>query len=172
MPSSFNIRLYGDPCLRKKSTPLKLITDKTRHLIQSMILIMHEHKGIGLAAPQLGVNERFIVVDIGEGPIVLVNPEVTTTEGLAELEEGCLSIPGIVVNVKRPQKISVRYLDQNNKKIEKSCEDLLARVILHEIDHLNGKLIIDYLSFREKLKLRKQLKDIKKGIRGQFPIVK
>ena len=159
---SFNIRLYGDPCLRKKSTPVKVLTDQKLKLVQSMIMMMHEHKGIGLAAPQLGINERLIVVDVGDGPVVLVNPQIESTQGSAELEEGCLSIPGVTVMIKRPQRIAVQYLDENNKKIEKECENLLARVILHEIDHLNGKLIIDYLPFREKLKLKKQLNQIKK----------
>ena len=159
------IRLYGDSCLRKKSTAVKAVTSQTKKFIESMIATMHEHKGIGLAAPQVGINERIIVIDIGQGPMTLINPKITLTQGSSKLEEGCLSIPGITVNVKRPQKISAQFLDEDNQLIQKDCEDLLARVILHEIDHLNGRLIIDYATLREKLKLRKLLKDIKKKAR-------
>ena len=158
--TSLKIRLYGDPCLRKKSIPLKVLTDQKLKLIQSMITMMQENKGIGLAAPQLGINERLIVVDVGEGPIVLVNPQIKSTEGSAELEEGCLSIPGVMVNVTRPQRITVQYCDENNKRIEKECENLLARVILHEIDHLNGKLIVDYAGITKRKEIKEQLREI------------
>ena len=161
MSNILTIRLYGDACLRKKSTAVKAVTSQTKKFIESMIATMHEHKGIGLAAPQVGINERIIVVDIGEGPVALINPKVNFYQGSAVLEEGCLSIPGVLVKVKRPQKISAEYLNENNKLVEKECEDLLARVILHEIDHLNGKLIIDYAPLRQKIKLRKKLKEIR-----------
>jgi peptide deformylase len=162
-PSLLTIRLYGDPALRKKSLPVKDITDEKRNLIESMIATMHQSKGIGLAAPQVGINERIIVVDVGECPFALINPRVLDQEGSWVLEEGCLSLPGVTLNIKRPQKISVTYLDQNNQKMKKDCVDLLARVILHEIDHLDGRLIIDYATLREKWKLRKKLNEIRKG---------
>ena len=165
--SNLIIRLYGDPCLRKKSIPIKTVTDSRRELIQAMIATMREHKGIGLAAPQIGLNERLIVVDIGEGPWALINPQVHLREGAGKLEEGCLSMPGITVNVARPQKIFVEYLDENNRKVHRECQDLLARVILHEIDHLDGRLIIDYAPLRQKLSLRKQLQKIKKEAKKQ-----
>ncbi len=160
-PALLKIRLYGDPALRKKSLALKEAGPGERYLIESMILTMHQSKGVGLAAPQVGINQRIIVVDVGEGPRVLVNPKVLKKSGSAVMEEGCLSIPGVTVAIKRPEKILVEYLDENNRSSRKSFLDLLARVILHEIDHLQGKLIIDYLNVKEKFKLRKQLKEIK-----------
>ena len=157
------IRLYGDPVLRKKSTPLKEVTAAERLLIESMIETMHELKGIGLAAPQVGINQRILVVDIGDGPVVVINPIIVKKSGANVLEEGCLSIPGVTVNVKRAQRIVVKYLDENNRTVERVYHDLLARVILHETDHLNGKLIIDYVPFSEKRALREKLKEIKEG---------
>ena len=157
------IRLYGDPVLRKKSIPLKEVTAAERLLIESMIETMHELKGIGLAAPQVGINQRILVADIGDGPIVVINPVIVKKSGTNVLEEGCLSIPGVTVNVKRAQRIVVKYLDENNRTVERVYHDLLARVILHETDHLNGKLIIDYVPFSEKRELREKLKEIKEG---------
>ncbi len=156
------IRLYGDSCLRKKSEPLKEVGAAERLLIQAMIVTMHAHKGVGLAAPQVGINQRLIVVDVGDGPVALINPQILTKKGTEVMEEGCLSIPGILVNVKRPKEIRVKYLDEYNQPKERTCSELMARVILHETDHLNGKLIVDYLSLTAKAKLKKQLNEIKK----------
>jgi len=125
-----------------------------------MIAAMHEQKGIGLAAPQVGITQRFFVVDIGDGPVVFINPQIIKKEGNGFLEEGCLSIPGVTVNVRRPEKILIRYVNENNETVERSYEDLMARVIQHENDHLDGKMIVDYAALREKLKLRQQLKEI------------
>ena len=156
--TKLKIRLYGDPCLRKKSTPLKEVEASERLLIQSMIETMYEHKGIGLAAPQVGINQRIFVADIGHGPVVVINPSIVKKSGLVVLEEGCLSIPGIMVKIKRPEKILVKYFDENNRCAEEAYEELMARVFLHETDHLDGRLIIDYVSLKERLKLKKQLK--------------
>lgn len=154
------IRLYGDPCLRRKSTPVADTGHSLRVLIRSMIATMHENKGIGLAAPQVGVNERFFVVDIGDGPLVFINPKIIRKSGSSVLEEGCLSIPGVTVTVRRPEKIVVRYWSEDHGLMEKSYGELMARVILHETDHLDGKLIVDYAGLREKIKLRRPLKEI------------
>ncbi len=160
LTTKLKIRLYGDPCLRKKSTLLKEVGPSERILIDSMIATMHDYKGIGLAAPQVGVNQRIIVADIGEGPMALINPKIIRKSGTDILEEGCLSIPGITVKIKRAQKVLVQYTDHNNKSVEKVFEDLLARVILHETDHLDGKLIIDYATIVAKRKFKNQLKEI------------
>jgi len=156
------IRVVGDLCLRKKSVSVKKVGSGHRKLLETMLDTMYENKGVGLAAPQVGINERIIIVDIGEGPEAFINPKVVKKEGSCSLEEGCLSVPGVAVHVKRPESIVVQYLDPNNIKQEKTFSDLMARVILHEIDHLDGKLLIDYASFPERLKLRKQLKEIQK----------
>lgn len=164
--STLTIRLYGDPCLRKKSTEVKEVGPSERFLIDVMIATMHAHKGIGLAAPQVGINQRIIVSDIGQGPHVFINPKIIKRRGSSVLEEGCLSIPGVTVKIKRPQEVVVQYLDEHNQKREQGYEDILARVIQHETDHLNGKLIVDYASFSERLKLKKQLKEIKGNKKG------
>ena len=161
--TKLKIRLYGDPVLRKKSAPVKEISTSERLLIQSMLETMYEHKGIGLAAPQVGINQRILVADIGDGPIIVINPVIIKRSGAEVLEEGCLSIPGVTVKVKRPISIIVKYRDEDNKLVERAYHDLIARVILHETDHLNGKLIVDYASFSQRRMLRGKLKDIKEG---------
>lgn len=156
------IRLFGDPCLRKRSKALKRAGPSERMLIASMIETMHQTRGIGLAAPQVGINEQILVVDIGEGPLAIINPSILKKSGSDIMEEGCLSIPGVQIKIKRAKKILVRYLDENNNLTERECHDLLARVISHEIDHLQGKLIIDYAGWHQKLKLKEQLRKIRR----------
>lgn len=163
-PAILKVRLYGDPCLRKKSVPVEQVGPAERLLIRSMLATMHQHKGIGLAAPQVGVNQRILVADIGDGPIVVINPKILRRLGTDKLEEGCLSIPGINVEVKRAQKIYVKYLDENNQQVERVYSNLMARVILHETDHLDGKLIVDYVGLLQKKKIDKILANIEKGI--------
>lgn len=164
--SVLKIRLYGDPCLRKKSIPVAEVGAGERMLIKSMIATMHQAKGIGLAAPQVGINQRIFVTDIGAGPLAVINPRIIKKSGSAVLEEGCLSIPEVTVLVKRPQRITVRYTDEHNRTKEMTCEDLLARVVQHETDHLDGKLIIDYASHREKAGFRDRLKALEAGWKG------
>ena len=160
MNSILKIRLYGDPCLRKKSVPVKEAGSVERILIQAMIETMLKNKGVGLAAPQVGINQRIFVADIGEGPIAVINPKIVKKTGAMTMQEGCLSIPGVTVAVKRAKSIVVKYIDENNREIERRFDDLLARVILHETDHLDGKLIVDYASLSEKRKLKEKLKDL------------
>ena len=157
-PAPLKIRIYGDPCLRKKSTPVDEVGPSERMLIQSMIDTMHQAKGIGLAAPQIGINQRFFVCDVGNGPMAIINPRIIKKVGSYDLEEGCLSIPEVTVMISRPQEITVRYMDENNQIKEITCEDLLARVIQHETDHLNGKLIVDYATHSEKVRFKDKLK--------------
>jgi len=167
--TELKIRIYGDPCLVKKSSAVKEVGPGERLLIQAMITTMHKNKGLGLSAPQVGINQRIFVVDIGDGPLALINPQILKKSGASLLEEGCLSIPGINVKIKRPEVILVKYLDENNNVGTKEYSNLMARVILHETDHLNGKLILDYVSKKERKKLEEQfqeyieknLKDIK-----------
>ncbi|OGX05983.1 MAG: peptide deformylase [Omnitrophica WOR_2 bacterium GWA2_47_8] len=160
MATKLKIRIYGDPCLRKKSSLVKDVGPAERQLIASLLETMYEYKGVGLAAPQVGINEQIFVADVGAGPLVFINPKIIRKKGSVVLEEGCLSIPGVTVGVKRPSVISVRYLNEENRTLERECTELLARVIQHETDHLNGKLIVDYLSLAQKRKFKKQLKEI------------
>ena len=140
----YELKIYPDPVLRKISSPVLGINNIVRHLIKKMSKIMYSRKGIGLAAPQVGTLERVIIADIGEGLISMVNPEILTGFGEDYMDEGCLSLPDMVVNVKRQQSIFVRYLDKNEREKESELDGLTARVIQHEVDHLNGVLIIDY----------------------------
>ncbi len=162
LATTLKVRLFGDPCLRKKSTRVTSIGPAERLLIKAMLATMHEYKGVGLAAPQVGINQRIFVADTGDGkgPVVVINPEILKRYGASYMEEGCLSIPGITVNIRRAQEVLVRYRDENNKEIENIFVDLMARVILHETDHLDGKLIIDHATLVQKRKLKNQLKKI------------
>lgn len=139
------IRLTGDEILRKKSREVENVDDKIRELIEDMVETMHEFNGVGLAAPQVGILKRIIVIDLYDGSPVLklVNPEIKKESEEQEVEEGCLSFPNQYAKVIRPKKITVTALDENGKKIEITAEDLLAQALSHEIDHLNGILFVD-----------------------------
>ncbi|HJQ20853.1 MAG TPA: peptide deformylase [Gemmatimonadaceae bacterium] len=143
-----DIRVLGDPVLRQETRPVAAVTNELRKLIDDMFETMHAAKGIGLAAPQIGRLERIAVVDVdgGRQPIVLVNPEIVSVAGNAKAEEGCLSIPDVFGDVERPADVVVRALDREGKPFEMPASELLARCFQHEIDHLHGKLFIDYLS--------------------------
>ena len=141
-----DIRVLGDPVLRKATTPVERITDDTRRLIADMFETMYLAGGIGLAAPQVGREERVTVVHVDEHKFALINPEIIERSGNDRSEEGCLSIPEIYGDVDRALTVTVRALDENGALREITASGLLARCLLHEIDHLDGKLFIDYLS--------------------------
>ena len=151
---------YGSPVLRKKAKIVQEVTDEERGIFKRMLEIMYRDGGIGLAAPQVGISRQMIVVDIGDCPVMLANPKILKRKGRDILAEGCLSLPGISVEVKRAKQVLVEGVNEYNKKIKFHAEDLLARAIIHETDHLKGKLIIDYASLAEKIALRKKLKEI------------
>jgi peptide deformylase len=153
----YELKIYPDPVLRKISSPVLGINNIVCHLIKKMSKIMYSRKGIGLAAPQVGTLERVIIADIGEGLISMINPEILTGYGEDYIDEGCLSLPDTVVNVKRKQSVFVRYLDKNEKEKESELDGLTARVIQHEIDHLNGVLIIDHAPFVDRLNIKSKL---------------
>lgn len=138
-----NIRKYGDDILRKKAKEVTVFDDKLKTLLNDMAETMKDAKGVGLAAPQIGILRKVVVIDVGEGLIELINPEIVFEEGEAVEVEGCLSIPGINGEVARPQKVKVKAMDRNGKIFEIEGEDFLARALCHEIDHLNGILFVD-----------------------------
>jgi len=141
------IRVLGDPILREETKPVVSITDDVRKLVDDMFETMHAAKGIGLAAPQVGRSERLAVVEIEGDRLVLINPEILDLVPPKEKdEEGCLSIPDIYGDVERPLTVRVRAMDRDGNVYERVAEGLMARCIQHEIDHLHGKLFIDYLS--------------------------
>ena len=137
------IREIGDEILTKTSKPVSKLTLRTKMLIDDMFDTMYESGGVGLAAPQVGILKRIVVIDIGEGPILLINPEILETEGEQTGEEGCLSVPGKSGVVTRPNYVKVKALDENMEEQILEGEGLLARAFCHEIDHLSGKLYVD-----------------------------
>ena len=151
------IKVYGAKCLRAKSSRIEAVGASEYMLIRSMLETMYQGHGIGLAAPQVGINKQLFVVDVGEGPVVVVNPRILHKKGSAGMEEGCLSLPEVTVDVQRPSEIAVRYLDENNTEVERTFVDLMARVFQHESDHLFGKLIMDYAGWRQRSKIKKKL---------------
>lgn len=134
------IRIQGDSVLEKVCRPVEKISPRIATLIEDMIDTMYENNGVGLAAPQVGVLRRIAVIDVGEGPIVLVNPVVLETSGEQTGEEGCLSLPGKSGQVTRPNYAKVRAFDAEMNEFEIEGEELLARALLHEIDHLDGHM--------------------------------
>ena len=134
------IRTEEDPVLRKISRPVKEVTPKIVTLIDDMLDTMYEAMGVGLAAPQVGILKRIVVIDIGEGPIVLINPEILETSGEQTGDEGCLSVPGMAGQVTRPNYVKVKALDVNMEEQILEGEGLLARAFCHEIDHLDVKM--------------------------------
>jgi peptide deformylase len=151
---------YPDPRLRNKAKPVAQVTDAHRRLIEDMLATMYAAPGIGLAAIQVGVAERVIVVDVSDDsdqPMGLINPEILTQEGSEVMQEGCLSVPGVYEDVERAERIRVRALDRHGKAIEFDADGLLAVCIQHEIDHLNGKLFVDYLSDLKRQRIRKRV---------------
>lgn len=137
------IRKYDDEILRKKSKEVKEINDRIRTLIDDMAETMYKADGVGLAAPQVGVLRRIIVIDAGSGLIAIVNPEIVMSYGEQVAVEGCLSVPDVAGEVARPKIVTVKGLDRNGEPIEITGEDLLARALSHEIDHLEGILFTD-----------------------------
>lgn len=137
------IRELGDEVLTKQCKEVTKMTLRTKVLIQDMLDTMYEALGVGLAAPQVGVLKRIIVIDVGEGPIVLINPEILETSGEQTGEEGCLSVPGKSGQVTRPDYVKVRALNEDMEEIELEGTGLLARAFCHEIDHLDGKMYVD-----------------------------
>lgn len=153
-----------DPVLRQVSEPIETVDGDVVRLMDDMLETMYAAPGIGLAAVQVGVLKRLLVIDVGDdededarNPICMVNPEILNLDGeLSPYEEGCLSIPDVKVDVERPALCTVRYIDRNGKTQELSADGLLAKVIQHEVDHLDGKLIIDHLSrLRRDMVIRK-----------------
>lgn len=137
------IRIQGDEVLTKKSRPVKEMTPRLKELIADMLDTMYEANGVGLAAPQVGILRRIVTIDVGEGPIVLVNPEIIETDGEQTGDEGCLSVPGMSGQVTRPNYVKVRALDMDMNQVEYEGEELLARAFCHEIDHLDGHMYVE-----------------------------
>ena len=137
------IRTMGDEVLAKTCKEVKAMTPRTQILIEDMIDTMYEAMGVGLAAPQVGILKRIVVIDVGEGPIVLINPEILETSGEQTGDEGCLSVPGKAGQVTRPNYVKVKALNENMEEVIYEGEELLARAFCHEIEHLDGHLYVE-----------------------------
>ncbi|MBQ3512671.1 MAG: peptide deformylase [Lachnospiraceae bacterium] len=138
-----NIRIDGDDILRKKCRPVEAMTPKIQELIDDMLETMYEADGVGLAAPQVGILRRLVVIDVGEGPLVLINPEIIEKSGEQTGMEGCLSLPGKAGEVTRPNHVVCKAFNEDMEEIIVEGEELLARAICHELDHLDGILYKD-----------------------------
>lgn len=140
-----NLRYEGDEILKKKSREVEVIDDKLQVLIDDMIDTMHKYNGVGLAAVQVGVLKRLVVIDLYDdnGPIVLINPVILKTKGEQEVDEGCLSFPNEFAKIIRPAEVTAEYTDRNGKRMRVKAKELLAQAISHEVDHLNGEVFID-----------------------------
>ena len=171
---NLELRYYPDPVLRRVSDTVDAFDDELRELAEGMVATMHRERGIGLAAPQVGLTRRLIVVlqmktpeDTEADPLVLVNPRVVSTGGeLWSYDEGCLSIPGVTAAVLRPAQVGVEYQDLQGEIHRIVDESMLGRILLHEIDHLDGRLFIDCISDAQKSLVKSQLKDLARGKRS------
>jgi peptide deformylase len=161
---------FPDPRLRTRAAPVADVDATIRKLIDDMFETMYAAPGIGLAATQVNVHKRVLVVDVTENrsqPLALINPEIVSRDGVEETEEGCLSVPGVYDKVTRAERIRVRTLDRNGKQIELDADGLLAVCIQHEMDHLEGKLFVDYLSELKRTRIRKKLEKERKDRAGE-----
>ena len=158
--SALDILMYPDTLLRTVATPVVTVDGRIAQLVDDMLQTMYEAPGIGLAATQVNVHERVVVIDVseqGDSPLTLINPELVESAGAGEHQEGCLSIPGVYETVKRPAEVLVTALSRDGNPFELEADGLLAVCIQHEIDHLNGKLFVDYLSVLKRNRIRKKI---------------
>jgi peptide deformylase len=156
---------YPDQRLRTRAQPVAQFDAELGRLIDDMFETMYAAPGIGLAATQVDVHKRLLVIDVSEernDPLVFINPEIVSREGVAETEEGCLSVPGIFDEVKRAAKVRVRFQDRTGSVLERDYEGVLAVCVQHEMDHLEGKLFVDYLSDLKRQRIRKKLEKERK----------
>jgi peptide deformylase len=156
---------YPDPRLHNRAAAVENVDDEVRKLIDDMLETMYAAPGIGLAAPQVNVPRRVITIDLSEDrsdPLCLINPELVDQRGVVELEEGCLSVPGVYEMVPRAQWIRARALNRDGESFEFEAEDLLAVCVQHEMDHLEGRLFVDYLSQLKRQRIRKKAKKLDK----------
>jgi peptide deformylase len=164
----YSIVKFGNPVLERAAEPITTFDDDLKKLVEDMFESMYEARGVGLAAPQIGISKRLAVIDVSfkEDPnakLVLVNPEIVRTEGKHTQPEGCLSIPEFREPVSRARKVTIRAQDVNGKWYEKTGEDLLARAFLHETDHLNGKLYISHISALKRDLMKRKIRKLMKA---------
>ncbi|MDJ0663667.1 MAG: peptide deformylase [Acidimicrobiia bacterium] len=155
----YPIRTFGDPVLRTRAVDVSADDDSLGRLVEDMLETMYEAPGVGLAAPQIGIPKRIFVADIGEGPFVMVNPEIVEASGTWTFDEGCLSVPGYYWPIKRPSYTKARGLDIHGEPVEFEGDELMGRVLQHEIDHLNGMLLIERLSRKDRRQALREIRE-------------
>lgn len=160
----YDIKIYGDESLRKVAEPVAEINEEILEILDNMVLTMREAKGVGLAAPQVGINKRMFVIDVGDGKLrKVINPKFTKfSDEIVGHEEGCLSVPGVHKTVKRPSWIEISYTNENGEEIVERAEELLCRAFQHEYDHLEAILFVDKISPVAKRVISGKLKQLKK----------
>jgi peptide deformylase len=163
--SVLTILEFPDERLRKKAAEVQVVDGKTKKLVDDMLETMYLAKGIGLAATQVNIHQRIVVIDVSEekdNPLCLINPEIIAKDGIEESEEGCLSVPGFFETVKRAERIKVKALNKDGQPFELEADALLAVCVQHELDHLEGKLFVDYISSLKRQRIKKKLEKIHK----------
>ncbi len=158
--STYPVRVFGDPVLKQRAKDVTDIDGQLARFVDTMVDTMYEASGIGLAAPQVGVQKRMFTFDVGEGPQVLINPEVAEATGEWVYEEGCLSIPGFHFEIVRPKVVTMTGVDLDGNEVVIEGDELLGRVFLHELDHLDGVLMLDRLDPDERKRALRELRDI------------
>lgn len=151
---------FPDPRLRKKAAPVDAVDEQIRRIVADMFETMYQAPGIGLAATQVDIHRRIIVIDISKEksePLCLINPRILESDGIEDMEEGCLSVPGYFETVRRAERIRFEALDREGQRFEMQADDLLAVCVQHEMDHLDGKLFVDYLSPLKRQRIKKKL---------------
>jgi peptide deformylase len=163
--SVLTILEFPDERLRKKAVEVQVVDGKIKKLVEDMLETMYQAKGVGLAATQVNIHQRIVVIDVSEEkdkPLCLINPEIVAKDGIEESEEGCLSVPGFFEKIKRAERIKVKALNKEGQPFEFEADDLLAVCVQHELDHLEGKLFVDYISSLKRQRIKKKLEKIHK----------
>jgi peptide deformylase len=155
----YRIRVVGDPVLRQRAAEVTTIDGRLAKLADDMIVTMYEAPGVGLAAPQVGVEKRLFVYDIGEGPRTLINPEIVESDGEWGYEEGCLSVPGLSWEIVRPKVVHLTGVDLDGNEVSIEADELLARCFQHELDHLDGTLLLDHLTDEQRKEAKRILRE-------------
>lgn len=173
VPQTLDIVRYPDPVLRRSAVPVTVLDDEIRQMAEAMVRTMHESRGLGLSANQVGWLKRVVVVSETGAPEdtrVAVNPAVLSEEGAIALEEGCLSFPGLYGLITRPERIRVRYQNLSGETVEEEAEGMLARCFLHEIDHLDGVLFITKMTPADRMRLKRFLRELEEEYAGPRPV--
>ena len=164
--ASLAIRTYGDPVLKRRASKIEDIDGKVAKLAEVMVETMHDAPGVGLAAPQVGVQKRLFVYDVNDEPLVVVNPAISDSRGEWEYEEGCLSVPGLSYRITRPKEVHLTGYDLDGNEVSIEADELLARVFQHEVDHLDGILLVDRLEPDHRREALRVLRERTLGLNG------